>query len=77
MTEKDKNQLKDQEIGQVVGGEEGGGLTVDWSELVCPECHGKVQVHRSQSVITWRAIVKYQCLKCHKWWRKNELVPEP
>ncbi len=82
MTEKDAKQLSEQEIEQVTGGENGeGGASVSWAEpkpfrLVCPVCHEKVEEVRTRIGLTWYELVRYQCSKCGKKWKKSELVKE-
>lgn len=76
MTEKNEKQLNDQEIEQIVGGGEGGGMTVSWARLVCPACHGTVVPGRSRNLFNWSESDKYQCRECHKVWKKKQLVEE-
>lgn len=82
MTEKDAKQLSEQEIEQVTGGEGGeGGASVGWGDpkpvrLVCPECRAKVEEVRTRIGLTWYELVRYQCSKCGKKWKKSELVAE-
>ncbi len=77
MTEKNKQQLNDQEIEQVTGGDEGGGATVSWARLVCPICHGPVIEGRAKHIFNFHEPDKYICRKCQKNWKKKELVEEP
>ncbi len=87
MTEKNVEQLSDQEIEQVFGGEEGGGASEDWSgeggggsdewepRLVCPMCHGDVKDVLLKT-IGWdgKRIHRYDCRKCGRHWWKRQLV---
>ena len=74
--EMDVKQLSEQDIEQVAGGDEGGGLTVSWAKLVCPVCHGDVTPGRQRSLFNPNYVPRYICAKCQKTWKKTELVEE-
>ena len=87
MTEKDAKQLSEQEIEQVAGGDSGAsggwgpeddcsGATVSWKRFVCPVCHGPVRLVRARALSNWDRPAEYTCPKCHKQWKKDQLVEE-
>lgn len=87
MSEMNVKQLSEEEIDQVVGGDEGGGVTVDWSgaggggddewepRLVCPKCHGDVKDVLLQSIGSdGKRMHRFDCRKCGRHWWKRQLV---
>lgn len=67
--------LNEAEMGQVTGGELGGGPTYSWAELVCPNCHGKVK-EKTTHTYSLGTVTKYYCANCKESFFESQLVEE-
>ena len=68
--------LNDADMEQVSGGEEGGGGSGSWSELVCPKCHGHVEAFKMQLGLSPARVTRYRCRACNETFSKSSLVEE-